>query len=39
MGYNESSPKRKIHSTGCLHKEIGEVIQEKLNRASKKSTG
>jgi hypothetical protein len=26
MGQNKSSVKRKIHSTECLHKEIGEIL-------------
>ena len=30
MEHNESSAKRKIHSTNCLHKEIGEIIYYNL---------
>ena len=25
VGYTESNAKRKVHSTKCLHKEIGEI--------------
>jgi hypothetical protein len=30
MGQNEESVKRKIHSTKCLHKEIGEIFFKDL---------
>ena len=31
MKHNESSVKRKIHSTKCLHKEIGAIPKKQLN--------
>jgi hypothetical protein len=31
IGYNESSAKRKVHSSKCLHKEIGEVSYQQLD--------
>jgi hypothetical protein len=30
MGHSESSAKRKIHISECLHKEIGEIIHRQL---------
>ena len=31
MKHNESSVKRKIHSTECLHEEIGEIPYQQVN--------
>ena len=37
MGHNESSAKRKVHSTKCLHKEISEISYWKLSNTPKNS--
>jgi hypothetical protein len=36
-GHNENSVERKIHSTGCLQKEIGEILHSQLNSTSESS--
>ena len=35
MGHNESSAKKKTHSSECLQKETGESIHQQLNSSSK----
>ena len=37
MGHNESSPKRKTHSSECLQKETRENIHYQLNNMPKNS--
>ena len=37
MGFNESSAKRKTHSSECLHKAIGKIICYQLNSTSESS--
>jgi hypothetical protein len=35
MGHNENSANRKIHSTKCLHKEIGDIPFKQHNSTSR----
>jgi hypothetical protein len=37
MGHNESSAKRKTHSSKCLQKETGESIHSQLDSTSESS--
>ena len=37
MGYNKSSPKRKVHCTKSPGKEIGEILHQQINRTPENS--
>jgi len=37
MGHNKSSAERKVHSTECLHKEIGEISYQQFKSTPESS--